>query len=82
MSAWIVAMAVTSADETGGAQVVVARTGKPGGEPRRGWVARIALGRSPRPASICTVESNSIVHLFVLHPHVWYRVNTTSSAAE
>jgi hypothetical protein len=73
MSAWIVVMAVTRADEAGGeavtsAQVVVARTGKPGGEPRRGWVARVTSGRGSRRASICTVESNSILHLFVVHP--------------
>jgi hypothetical protein len=73
MSVWIVAMAVTSVDEADGeavtsAQVVVARTGKPGGEPPRGWAARVASGRGPRRASICTVESNTILHLFVLHP--------------
>jgi hypothetical protein len=49
------AMAVTSADEAGGeavtsAQVVVALAGKPGGEPRRGWAARVVSERAPRPA--------------------------------
>jgi hypothetical protein len=53
-TAWMMAMAVSSVDEVGGEAVtsahVVVALARPGGEPRRGWAARVASGRGPRPA--------------------------------